>query len=419
MGPNRDAVWAETGVDRFPDSGPKVLWRAPVARGYAGPAVAGGCVYVADYLSKDEIPKGAGGPADFNRSALTGVERVLCLDAATGKELWWHEYDCRYDLSYPGGPRCTPTVSGGKVYALGAMGHLFCLDAATGKVAWSKDFVKDYGVKAPLFGFCGHPLVEGKKLICTIGGEGTTAVAFDKDTGKELWRALSSRETGYSPPTLIEAGGKRQLLIWHGEGLNALDPETGEGYWSHRLSVWQGVTVMAPRKDGDHLFAGTVFGAAVCLKLDPAKPAAALAWGGPKNKPGVGLFPMNMTPFAAGGVLYGVDQTGVFRAVRTATGERLWESWRPVTGKDESGPVFNGTAFVVRNADRYFLFNERGELVIVRLSPERYEELSRARLIEPTGAYGGRKVVWSHPAFAGRCVFVRNDRELLCASLGN
>jgi outer membrane protein assembly factor BamB len=419
MGPRRDAVWAETGIlDRLPPGGPKVLWRAPVAGGYAGPAVAGNRVFVTDYVPRDGVQKAnRGGPADFKRAALTGVERVLCFSADKGELLWQHAYDCPYKVAYPAGPRCTPAVRDGKVYALGAMGNLLCLDASKGAVLWSKDFPKNYGVKVPLYGFCGHPLLDGKKLICTVGGDGTTVMAFDKDTGKELWRALSSRETGYSPPTLIEAGGVRQLLVWHGEGLNALDPETGKPYWSLPLAAWMGVVVMAPRKDGDYLFAATVFGTAVGLKLATDKPAVSVAWRGPRNMKDSGLFPMNMTPFAEGGVLYGVDQPGQLRAVKIATGERLWESWLPVTGKAQSRPVYTGTAFVVKNGDRFFLFNDQGELLIARLSPKGYEEVSRWKMLEPTGAYGGRDVVWSHPAFANRCVFARNDKELVCASL--
>ena len=331
--------------------------------------------------------------------------------------LWKHAYPCRYTIGHPDGPRCTPTVRDGKVYALGAMGNLLCLDAQKGTVLWSKDLPKDCGVKVPLYGFCGHPLVDGKKLLCIAGGDGTTAMAFDKDTGKELWRALSSRETGYSPPTLIEAGGVRQLLVWHGEGLNALDPETGKPYWTVPLPQWQGMAIMAPRKDGDYLFVGAVFGTSVGLKLASDKPAVSESWRGPRNMKGLGLYPMNMTPFAEGGVVYGVDHPGQFRALKIATGERLWESWLPVTGKAQSGLVYCGTAFVVKNGARFFLFNEKGELLLARLSPKGYEEVSRVKLLVPTGVYGGRDVVWSHPAFAHRCVYARNDKELVCASL--
>ena len=116
-------------------------------------------------------------------------------------------------------------------------------------------------------------------------------------------------------------------------------------------------------------------------------------------------------------MVYGVDQAGQFRAMKIASGERRWESWLPVTGKAQSGLVYCGTAFVVKNGARFFLFNEKGELLIARLSPKGYEEVSRAKLIVPTGVYGGRGVVWSHPVFAHRCVYARNDKELVCASL--
>src|SRR5438128_8419982 len=107
LGPNRDAVWAETGiVDRLPPGGPKVLWRAPVAGGYAGPAVANGKVYLTDFVKSAGDDK----PNPLQRNELQGQERVLCFDAAGGKRLWSHEYNCPYKLSYPAGPRCTPTV---------------------------------------------------------------------------------------------------------------------------------------------------------------------------------------------------------------------------------------------------------------------------------------------------------------------
>src|SRR5262249_9734269 len=148
MGPNRDAVWAETGLlDRLPPEGPKVLWRTPVGVGYAGPAVVGNRVFVADYLTQDDVKKDStGGLADFKRAAPPGAERVLCLRADPGDLLWKPESPCKYAIASPAGPRCTPTVLGGKVYALGAMGNLLCLDAEKGTVLWSKDFPKDYGV---------------------------------------------------------------------------------------------------------------------------------------------------------------------------------------------------------------------------------------------------------------------------------
>ena len=191
LGPQRDGVWRETGIlDVFPAEGPKINWRLPIGGGYAGPAVADGRVYVTDRIHGE---------------GAHGQERVLCLDAATGRVAWAREYECRYEISYPAGPRVAPLVDGGKLYTLGAEGNLFCLNATDGKVVWSRELKKDYGVKAPMWGFAGHPLIDGNRLICLVAGTGTTAVAFDKETGKELWRALHSEEPGYSSPMICEA----------------------------------------------------------------------------------------------------------------------------------------------------------------------------------------------------------------------
>jgi len=105
--------------------------------------------------------------------------------------------------------------------------------------------------------------------------------------------------------------------------------------------------------------------------------------------------------------------------VRLDTGERVWQTYRPVAGVDDSRPVNSGTAFLVKNGDRFFLFSETGHLIIARLSPKSYEEIDRRKMLEPTGAAIGRpdRVVWSHPAFANKCVFARNDKEIVCVSL--
>ena len=189
-GPQRDGVWRETGiVDKFPAGGPKVEWRnATVGAGYAGPAVANGKVFVPGWVMTPG--EKLGGP--FSRDQVKGTELVTALDAKTGAKLWQHSYPVAYSISYAAGPRCTPTVDGDRVYALGAMGHLFCLDAASGKPVWAKDFVADYEAKVPVWGFAAHPLVDGDKLICLAGGsDGRLVVALDKLTGKQLWAALS------------------------------------------------------------------------------------------------------------------------------------------------------------------------------------------------------------------------------------
>lgn len=406
MGPRRDNIWREEGlIDKFPVGGPKVVWRVPVAGGYAGPAVANGKVFVCDYITGDDVKI-----ANFERKEFTGTERVLCLDQATGKELWKHEYPVKYTISYPAGPRCTPSVHNGKVYTLGAEGNLFCLDVETGKILWQKDFNKDYHTKAALWGYAAHPLVDGKKLICVVGGEGTHTVAFDLETGDEIWHNFNSPEQGYSPPTIIEAGSVRQLISCKPNGVTSSDPETGKEYWSVPYTATSGSIIMSPVKSGDYLYVGGYSDQSLMLRLDSAKPAAEILWGNERKH---GMSPINVQPIVVDDVIYGVDQNGNMMAVAVPSGERLWETSAPISKRREN----NGTAFIVRQGDRYWLFNDSGDLIIAKLSKEGYEELDRANIIKPTNNAFGRDVVWCMPAFADRKLFVRNDAECICVDL--
>src|SRR4030095_11382013 len=143
-------------------------------------------------------------------------ERILCIDASSGKTLWEHAYPRTYDMGYSAGPRTTPIIANGRVYTLGAMGDLLCLKADTGEVVWARHFLEEYKpIKTPVWGWASHPLLDGDRLICLVGGTNTAVVAFHKDTGKELWRALTAVEIGYAPPVIYDVQGRRQLIIWH------------------------------------------------------------------------------------------------------------------------------------------------------------------------------------------------------------
>src|SRR5205823_3430427 len=148
---------------------------------------------------------------------------------------------------------------------------------------------------------------------------------------------------GYSAPTLIEAGGARQLLIWSGESLNSLDPQTGKPYWSVPLAPSYGMAIMAPRKLGEYLFAGGNGAKSVLLKLAADKPAVTEVWRGTRQ---TSVAPINMTPFLDAGVIYGVDQPGQLVAAEVETGKRLWETKQPVRG--DKGRSDCGTAFLVK-----------------------------------------------------------------------
>jgi outer membrane protein assembly factor BamB len=419
LGPQRDGVWRESGVlDKFPEGGPKVLWRAPVGGGYTGPAVAGGRVYVTDRV----LAPGTRLPANaFAKSSLPGQERVLCLDAATGQQVWKHEYDCPYRISYPAGPRATPLVHGDKVYTLGAMGDLICFEAATGKVVWSKNFPRDYKADVPLWGFSSHPLLDGDRLVSLVGGEGSAVVAFNKDTGQELWRSLTAPEIGYCPPMVYPVGKSRQLIAWLPDEVHGLEPETGKPLWGVPFTVKAGMTIPTPRLQGNRLFLTAFYSSALMLELADNPPSAKVVWKGKgKNE-----YPANTqtlhsvmtTPFWVGDFIYGVDSYGELRCLKADTGERVWESLQ-ATGSQKKHPQDRwDNLFLTPNGDRWFLFTEKGELIIARLSPRGYEEVSRAKVIEPTNVMPGRPVVWMHPAYANRCAYIRNDKELICVSL--
>ena len=401
-------------IETFPEKGPEVKWRVPVGGGYSGPAVANGRVYITDRMV-DETKKNPG--EHFDRSSIPGSERVLCLDEKTGNVLWKHEYDCAYTVSYPAGPRATPLIDGGKVYALGAEGNLFCMDAEKGKILWSTDFNEAYKIPTPLWGFAAHPLVDGNKLICVVGGSGSTAVAFDKNSGKEIWRALSAKEPGYCPPMIFEAQGKRQLIIWHPEAINSLNPETGEVYWSEKWDVRSGLSIPTPRLWKDHLFLTAFYNGARMYKFNEDKPGVTLVWSGRKSSETDTdtLHSIIPTPFIENDYIYGVCSYGELRCLKAESGERVWETLAATTPDNKKMRWAN--AFLIKNGDRFFVANEKGDLIIARLDPEGYHEISRTHLLDPSNHFPGRDVVWSHPAFANGNIYARNDKELVCANL--
>ena len=241
-------------------------------------------------------------------------------------------------------------------------------------------------------------------------------VAFDKDTGKEIWRALSTKEPGYCSPVICQAGGKRQLIVWDPEAANSLDPDTGRVYWSVPFRSRMGMTIATPRKMGQFLFFSCFYNGSLMLRLDSAQPSATTLWRTQKEneRDTTHLNAVICTPFLEDGFIYGVCSYGQLRCVRADTGERVWETFRATTGNEGARWA---NAFIVKNRDRFFIFNEKGDLIIAKLSPRGYDEISRAHLLEPTGSAGGRNVVWSHPAFANRHVYARNDEEIVCADL--
>ena len=399
-GTNRDGIWRETGLLKaFDGKQVRILWRAKIGPGYSGPTVAAGRVYVTD--RHDEGPT---------------RERIHCFDAGTGKSIWTHRYPCRYRVGYPLGPRASVTVDGGLAYVLGAMGHFHCLDARTGAVIWKQDLTKTYRARRIMWGFAAAPLIYGDLLILHIGGAGEACiVALDKKTGREKWTAVDDGMS-YSAPIVINRGGNDVLICWTKHFLVGLAPKTGKVHWKIRFEIiksWQ-MSSITPLVEGNLVYVSACYDGSMLVRLSDNGLNASRVW----RRRGVAygktdsLQCVHSTPVIFGGHIYGFDSRGEMRCIKTASGNRVWEDLS-ITPKGRKW----GTAHMVQNGKTTWIFNEQGEVIIAELSPGGLKQISRAQLIEPTHRIGGRNVCWSHPAFANRRIYARNDREIVCGDL--
>ena len=259
-----------------------------------------------------------------------------------------------------------------------------------------------------------------------VGGEpDALVVAFDKRTGEEIWRAVEVvGEMGYGQPVIYEAGGVRQLIVWHAAALVSLDPETGEVYWEQEWEVGAGMSVATPVRSGDYLLVSQFYNGSMMMRLNQDRPAASMLWRGSSRSEMPdqtdGLHALITTPLIIGDHIYGVGSYGELRGLDARTGQRLWMS------DEMTAQARWGAAFFVRHGDRYFVNNDDGYLMIAKFTPEGYVELDRTRLIEVDGRSGigsgtrlrwDRPVNWTHPAYANRHIVHRNNSEIIRASL--
>lgn len=402
-GPNRDGVWHETGlVDRFEAPELEHRWRAEISSGYSGPTVADGRVFVSDRLVEGNDQ----------------YERVHCFDAADGATLWTHSYSCPYrNISYQAGPRGSVTIFDRRAYSLGTMGNLVCLSVDGGEVLWSRDLNTEYNIRMPNWGIACSPLIAGDLVIVQIGGsDGACVVAFNRQTGVEAWRALAD-PASYSSPILVEQAGHVVLVCWTGARVVGLDPADGALFWDYHIPPTSWVRACAsPVWQGERILLTGFFSGSHMLRLQSDEPAIDKLWSrtGPDEKHTEALHANFAEPFVRNGFIYGVDSYGEVRCLDAGTGRRIWESLDVVPRQRWS------TARFIRSPEHDWIFTERGELVIARLSPEGYREISRTKVIEPTKAQLPSRregVVWAHPGFANRKIYARNDEALVCVDL--
>ena len=380
LGPRRDGTYnGDDLAASWPESGPKRLWERKVGNGFSNPVVAGDRLIL------------------FHR--VGGEELVEALDAATGKPEWTFRYPTTYrdSFGFDPGPRASPVVVGGQVYTFSPQGILHCIRVIDGKKVWRVDTHKDFNADKGFFGAASTPVIHGTTLFLNVGGsDGAGIVAFDKDTGRVLWRATHDGAS-YSSPVVADVAGRRLLVFFTRQGLRAVDPKTGEVRHSLRWRARSNASVNAavPLVIGERVFLSSSYGTGAVL-LDLSGVEARQVWSSDDS-----LSNHYATSVHKDGYLYGFhgrqEYGQVFRSIELATGKVRWE---------ESG-FRAGTVTLV--GDRLLIVAESGELVLAAASPDQFKVIARAKILNG--------VVRAYPALAHGRLYVRNESRLVCVDL--
>jgi outer membrane protein assembly factor BamB len=385
LGPHRDGtVQTETTLEPWADSGPRVLWRRPVGEGFAAPVIADGLLVM------------------FHR--VGQVEVLEALDPASGETRWKQQDATGYrdDFGFNAGPRATPTIDRGVVFAVGAEGTLRAVSLADGKELWTRNPQRDYDVPKGFFGFASGPLVDGDLVLLGVGGKKAGIVAFDRATGKTVWTATTD-EASYSSPVIGRFAGNRSALFFTREGLVALDPATGELRGRHpwKTRIRASVNAANPLSIGPRVFLSASYGAGAVL-LDVSRAEPEVIWSGDDS-----LTNHYATSVHRDGFLYGFhgrqEARPAFRCIELNTGKVRWSVDR------------YGAGSVLLVTDRaagaqLLLLREDGTLVLAEASPVAFRPLAESPILDGE--------VRAYPAFDGTRLFARSARELVAVELG-
>ncbi len=355
---------------------PKLLWKRRVGPAWSSFVVLGDRLFTQEQRGDDEA--------------------TVCLDAATGDELWAHVDKARFwDGQAGAGPRGTPTFHNGRLYTYGATGILDCLDAATGKLLWTRDVVAETKAPLPMWGFSSSPLVVENRVIVFAGGpDDKGLVAYEADSGEPAWDAASG-PVSYSTAQLVSVDGQPQVLLLTDSGVVAVDPASGKRLWHYDANadgIWR---VVQPRQldDARVLVGSEDLGLRL---LDVARDGDAWktseAWITSDMKPAYNDF------VVVGDVAYGFDK-GIFCAVDLKAGKRLWKG----------GRYGYGQVLLLKPQNVLVILSERGEVALLAANPDKHEELGRFQAIE------GK--TWNHPVVVRGRLYVRNDAEMAAFEL--
>ncbi len=375
-GPHRDGRYTGPAIRTdWPAGGLDPLWSQPIGGGYASFAVAGGLAFTIEQRRDDEV--------------------VAAYDVDTGVERWTHAWPAHFRESMGGpGPRATPTWHAGRVYALGATGRLVCLDAATGEEVWARNILDDASAYNLTWAMSGAPLVVDDVVVVQPGGrDGWSVAAYDRLTGEVVWHGLDDVQS-YTSPMLVTLGGVRQILVVTAARAAGLRPDDGALLWEYPWRVRTVPNMAQPLVVGDaRLFLSASYGkGAALMELTPDgdRFTAATVWETHRMR---NRFSSSVL---IDGYIYGLDNS-ILACLDAATGELLWKGGRYGSGQ------------LLAAGDHLVILTERGDLVLVRATPERHDEVARFRAID------GK--TWNVPAFAGGRILVRNARQMAAFDL--
>ena len=376
LGPNRDGVSSETGLQKdWPDSIPPVLWRTPLGEGFSGIAVARGAVYTMFAEGEDEY--------------------AVCLDAATGKERWRVKTGSKFsDWEGGNGPRATPAVDADRVFFLGANGQLYALDVDDGKTAWFHVFQTEYRSEPPHWGFSTSPLIEGELLIVEAGGvAGRSFIAFHKTTGEIAW-ASQDDAPSYASPIAITVSDIRQIVFFPATGLVGVAPKDGQLLWRHPWETGPNVNAATPLfLAPDKIFISSGYGkGATVIQLisQNGQIAVKTVW---RNRSMKNHF---ATSVHHQGYLYGFDNA-ILKCIAADTGQEQWRK----RGFQKGSLIFFD--------DHLIILGEQGKLALVEATPEAYREIASAQVLSPR--------CWTAPSLAHGLLYLRNHTEMICLDL--
>jgi outer membrane protein assembly factor BamB len=364
---------------KWPEGGPRQLWRTKLTGGFSSMAVADGRLFTMTKVDNQEI--------------------VVCHDAASGREIWRHAYDCDYKAhptltggyppgTYLSGPRATPAVDDGRVYTIGTTGILLCLDCKTGSQVWRVDLLELAQRKCPDPGYCASPLVKAGRLYVQPGGEnGKSAYALNKSDGQVMWHGLNDR-IGYGTPVWIDYQGAAQVMFFTGEAAVGVSPENGKELWRYPWKTQYDLNVATPVYAEGKVFVSSNYGTGGAVFHLATSPKPETVW---KKKT---MQNHCATSIIFEGNLYGFSERRL-RCIDFQTGDVKW---------DHSGL---GLGTVLMADGKLIAFSDKGELYLLRAVPAAYEVISRFSV------FPDRPLTWTVPVVSGGKLFVRSENELV------